>query len=80
MDAGLIFILAFLVLLLFGLPIAVALGVVAIFSIWHAHLGIEVVSSNVYAGIAKFPLLAIPFSSWPASSWSAAGSRDAWCI
>jgi C4-dicarboxylate transporter, DctM subunit len=61
MDPGLILIFAFLILLLLGLPIAVALGSVAIFAIWYANLGIPVVSSNVYAGIAKFPLLAIPF-------------------
>ncbi len=51
----------FLVLLFFGIPIAVALGGVAVFMIWHFDLGIQVVSSNFYAGIAKYPLLAIPF-------------------
>ncbi len=50
----------FLVLLLLGVPIAVSIGVAAIFIIWKANLGITIVSPNFYSGIAKFPLLAIP--------------------
>ncbi len=50
----------FLVLLIIGVPIAVAIGVAAIFVIWKAQLGITIVSPNFYSGIAKFPLLAIP--------------------
>ncbi len=61
MDPSFWLFFAFLVLLFLGVPIAVALGAVAVFMIWHFHLGIPVVSSNFYAGIAKHPLLAIPF-------------------
>ncbi|MEJ5365882.1 MAG: TRAP transporter large permease [Desulfosoma sp.] len=61
MDPAFWLFFAFLVLLFLGIPIAVALGSVAVFMIWHFHLGIPVVSSNFYAGIAKYPLLAIPF-------------------
>ncbi|ROQ90153.1 TRAP transporter large permease [Desulfosoma caldarium] len=61
MDPAFWLFFAFLVLLFLGIPIAVALGSVAIFMIWHFQLGIPVVSSNFYAGIAKYPLLAIPF-------------------
>ncbi|MGQ9668722.1 MAG: TRAP transporter large permease [Desulfosoma sp.] len=61
MDPAIWLFFAFLALLLLGIPIAVALGSVAIVMIWHFQLGIPVVSSNFYAGIAKYPLLAIPF-------------------
>lgn len=61
MDPAFWLFFAFLALLFLGIPIAVALGSVAIFMIWHFQLGIPVVSSNFYAGIAKYPLLAIPF-------------------
>ncbi len=50
----------FFVLLILGVPIAVAIGISAVLIIWKAHLGITIVSPNVYSGIAKFPLLAIP--------------------
>lgn len=61
MDPAFWLFFAFLALLLLGIPIAVALGSVAIVMIWYFQLGIPVVSSNFYAGIAKYPLLAIPF-------------------
>lgn len=61
MDPAFWLFFAFLVLLFLGVPIAVALGSVAVFMIWQFNLGIPVVSSNFYAGIAKYPLLAIPF-------------------
>ena len=51
----------FLILLIIGVPIAVAIGVSAIFVIWKAQLGITIVSPNFYSGIAKYQLLAIPF-------------------
>jgi len=51
----------FFILLIIGVPIAVSIGVAAIFVIWKAQLGITVVSPNFYSGIAKFQLLAIPF-------------------
>ncbi len=50
----------FIVLLIIGVPIAVSIGIAAVFVIWRAHLGITIVSPNFYSGIAKFPLLAIP--------------------
>jgi len=57
---GAVLFLIFLVLLLLGVPIAVSIGLAAIFVIWKSGLGIAVVSPNFYSGIAKFPLLAIP--------------------
>lgn len=53
--------LLFVVPLLIRVPIAVALGGAAVAVAWHWDLGYEMLSYNIYAGIAKFPLLAIPF-------------------
>jgi len=57
---GLLLFSIFIILLLLGVPIAVAIGLAAVAVIWQADLGILIVSPNFYAGIAKFPLLAIP--------------------
>ncbi len=51
----------FVVLLLIGVPIAIALGFTAVITIMLYHMGILMISRNFYAGIASFPLLAIPF-------------------
>ncbi|MCD6426766.1 MAG: TRAP transporter large permease [Caldisericaceae bacterium] len=51
----------FVVLLLIGVPIAVALGFTAVITIMLYHMGILMISRNFYASIASFPLLAIPF-------------------
>ena len=48
-------------LLFIGVPIAVSVGITALVFLWQCHLGIMVVSTNFFANIAKFPLLAIPF-------------------
>ncbi|HEV7369043.1 TRAP transporter large permease [Arenibaculum sp.] len=50
----------FLLLLLVGTPIAVALGLSGTLAILAADLGIMAVPTNIYAGVAKYPLLAIP--------------------
>ncbi|MEN6438481.1 MAG: TRAP transporter large permease [Syntrophobacter sp.] len=50
----------FFVLLAAGVPIAVSLGLAGTIAIAVAKLGIMAVPTNVYAGIAKYPLLAIP--------------------
>lgn len=52
--------LGFLVLMLLGSPLGVALGLAGTLAIGEAGLGILSVPTNVYAGIAKYPLLAIP--------------------
>ena len=51
----------FLAPLLFRVPIAVALGMSTIFVVWHWDMGYQMLSYSFFAGIAKFPLLAIPF-------------------
>ena len=59
MAASLLF-LGFLALMVLGAPLAVALGLAGTVAIFEAQLGILSVPTNIYAGIAKYPLLAIP--------------------
>jgi len=51
----------FVLLLFLRVPVGVALGAAAVFVIWQGDLGVGIVSFNFQAGIANFPLLAIPF-------------------
>ncbi len=53
--------LLFLVPLLIRVPIAVALGLSTFVVVWNWNLGYKMLSYSFYAGIAKTPLLAIPF-------------------
>ncbi len=48
-------------MLFMGVPIVVGVGITALVFLWSYNLGIIVMSANVFANIAKFPLLAIPF-------------------
>lgn len=50
----------FFALLLCGTPIAVALGLAGVVGIWLGDLSLFAVPTNVYAGIAKYPILAVP--------------------
>ena len=61
MDPGILFFALFFLLLFIGIPIAVSVGITGLVFLWQYHLGIMVVSTNFFANIAKFPLLAIPF-------------------
>jgi C4-dicarboxylate transporter, DctM subunit len=61
MEPGLLMFGLFFLLLFIGVPIAVSVGVLSLVFLYAYNLGIVVVASNVYANIAKFPLLAIPF-------------------
>ena len=57
---GVLLFIGFFLLLLLGAPIAVAIGVPTFLVIWGGALGTPVIAPNFFAGIAKFPLLAIP--------------------
>jgi len=57
---GAILFLCFLVLLFGGVPIGVALGLAGALAILLADQSILAMPTNVYAGIAKYPLIAIP--------------------
>ncbi|HEX7373169.1 MAG TPA: TRAP transporter large permease subunit, partial [Thermodesulfobacteriota bacterium] len=61
MEPGILFFGVFFLLLFIGVPIAVSVGITALVFLWGYNLGIQVMSTNFYANIAKFPLLAIPF-------------------
>lgn len=51
----------FFILLLLNVPIAVSLGTSAILAMMYGHTKLLVVATNMYSGISKFLLLAIPF-------------------
>lgn len=51
----------FFILLLFNVPIAVSLGTSAILAMLYKGTKLLVVATNMYSGISKFLLLAIPF-------------------
>lgn len=51
----------FVIPLVLRVPIALSLGIAAIIVVWQWDLGAAMISYNFFAGIAKFPLLAIPF-------------------
>jgi C4-dicarboxylate transporter, DctM subunit len=57
---GIALFLGFFTLLLLGVPIAIAIAVPSFLVIWGGDLGTPVIAPNFFAGIAKFPLLAIP--------------------
>ncbi len=59
-EGSLILFAGFAVLLLAGAPLAVGLGLVGTIVILREGLGIMSVPTNFYAGIAKYPLLALP--------------------
>ena len=61
MEPGVLFFGLFFLLLFIGVPIAVSVGITALVFLWGYNLGIQVMSTNFFANIAKFPLLAIPF-------------------
>ena len=52
---------SFFILLLLNVPIAVSLGMSSIFAMMYAGDKLTVIPTNVYNGMAKFLLLAIPF-------------------
>ncbi len=60
LTGSLILFVGFAVLLLLGAPLAVALGAAGTAAILTEGLGIMSVPTNAYAGIAKYPLLALP--------------------
>ena len=51
----------FLFPLLLRVPIAIALGLSALIVAWKWDMGVAMFSYNFFAGVARFPLLAIPF-------------------
>ncbi|MDP1983528.1 MAG: TRAP transporter large permease [Sulfuritalea sp.] len=60
LTGSLILFLGFAVLLVLGAPLGVALGAAGTAVILTEGLGVMSVPTNVYAGLAKYPLLALP--------------------
>jgi len=60
MSAAIILFGGFFFLMLAGVPIAASLGLAGTLVIAINSLGVMAIPTNVYAGIAKYPLLAIP--------------------
>lgn len=60
-DPAVWLLILFIVPLVFRVPIAISLGFAALVVVWKWDMGVEMLSYNFFAGIAKFPLLAIPF-------------------
>ena len=52
---------SFLALMALGVPIGTSLGVAALITVYMFDLGVGMLGINFSAGIASFPLLAIPF-------------------
>ena len=60
MSLGVFLFVGFFLLLLIGAPIAIAIAIPSFLVIWIGDLGLPIIAPNFFAGIAKFPLLAIP--------------------
>lgn len=68
----------FFIMLLLNIPIAVSLGTSAILAMVYAHDPFTVISTNVYNGMAKFLLLAIPFFVLSGNIMAKAGISTVW--
>ena len=60
-DPGLVLLILFIFMLVCRVPIAISLGLSAAIVSWLFDMGIDMLPYNYFAGIAKVPLLAIPF-------------------
>ncbi|MHC1727939.1 MAG: TRAP transporter large permease [Syntrophobacteraceae bacterium] len=60
MGIGFVLFGLFFILLVTGVPISVSLGLSGAIAIALAKLGVMAIPTNIYTGIAKYPLLAIP--------------------
>ena len=53
--------LSFFIFLILNVPIAICLGLSSVCAILHSGTSLTIVATNMYSGISKFLLLAIPF-------------------
>lgn len=67
---------SFFLLLVLNVPIAYCLGLSSIFSLLYAQIPLSVVATNMYTGISKFLLLAIPFFVLAGNIMARAGISD----
>ncbi len=52
---------SFFIFLIMGVPIAICLGLSSVCAILYSGTSLTIVATNMYSGISKFLLLAIPF-------------------
>ena len=52
---------SFFIFLILGVPIAICLGLSSVCAILYSGTSLTIVATNMYSGISKFLLLAIPF-------------------
>ena len=60
-DPAVWLLITFIIPLIFRVPIAISLGLSALLVGWWWDMGVDMLSYNFFAGVAKVPLLAIPF-------------------
>lgn len=60
MISAILFI-TFFIFLLMGIPISMCLGLSSVCAILYSGTELTIVATNMYSGISKFLLLAIPF-------------------
>ncbi len=60
LEGSVILLGGFFALLFLGMPLGVALGIAGVAVLWIEKLGIMAFPTNVWTGIAKYPLLALP--------------------
>ena len=61
-----------------AVPIGFALATAAAIAIVAADLPLVLIPQQIVAGMDSFPMLAVPSSSWPASSWTWGESAAGW--
>lgn len=66
----------FVVLLFLGAPIALSLGMSSLLAILYNGTGINVVAGQIYGGIGKYLLLAVPFFVLSGNIMAKAGISD----
>jgi tripartite ATP-independent transporter DctM subunit len=67
---------SFFLLLIINVPIAYCLGLSSVFALMYAHISLSVIATNIYTGMAKFLLLAIPFFVLGGNIMAKAGISD----
>lgn len=76
MSIATILFLSFVILLLLNVPIALSLGVSSLIAMLVAELPLDMFPMQIYASIAKFTLLAIPFFMLAGNTMEKAGISD----
>ena len=71
-----ILLITFTVLLLFGMPIALAMIAASGFVIWNEGIPLSVVAQRVFAGLQSFPLLAVPLFTLAGSLMNESGISE----